>query len=107
MSSKSSGWHLESGVDAMVVVVMDLMVDRLEKLPYTIKPVHVTKLSLKTTIKGFLVTILPRGSHITDRDLDSLLLEIVSATMCHKLVALVGMKHQRFDTGSQCLLDGL
>lgn len=107
MGSKGSRWHLESGVDAMMVVVMDLMMDGLEELTHTIKAVHVTKLSLKTTIKRFLVTILPGRSHIADRDLDSLLLEIVSAAMCHKLVALVGMKHQRFDTGSQYLLDGL
>lgn len=105
MGSKSSRWHLESGVDAMVVVVMDLMMDGLEELTRTIKAVHVTKLSLETTIKGFLVTILPRGSHIADRDLDSLLLEVVSAAICHELVALVGMKNRRFDTGSQRLLD--
>jgi hypothetical protein len=61
----------------MMVVIMDLMMDRLEELPYTIKAVDVTKLSLKTTIKRFSVTILPRRGHIADRDLNSLLLEIV------------------------------
>lgn len=94
-------------MDAIVVVVMDLMMDRLEELTHTVEAVHITKFSLKTTLKGFLVTILPGRSHIADRDLDRLLLEIVSAAMCHKLVALVGMKYQRFDTGSQCLLEGL
>lgn len=77
-----------------------------EELTHTIKAVHVTKLSLKTTIKGFLVTILPGRSHIADRDLDSLLPEIACAAIGHKLVALVGMKNRRFDTGCQRLLDG-
>ena len=89
-----------------MVVVMDLMMDGLEELTHTIKAVHVTKLSLKTTIKGFLVTILPGRSHIADRDLDSLLPEIACAAIGHKLVALVGMKNRRFDTGCQRLLDG-
>ena len=88
-----------------MVVVMDLMMDGLEELTQTIKAVHVTKLILKTTIKGFLVTVLPGRSHIADRDLDSLLPEIVSAAIRHKLVALVGMKNRRFDTSGQRLLD--
>ncbi len=57
------------------------------------------------TIKGFLVTILPGRSHIADRNLDSLLSEIVSAAIRHKLVALVGMKNRRFDSSRQGLLD--
>ena len=88
-----------------MVVVMDLMMDELEELTHTIKTVHVTKLILKTTIKGFLVTILPGRSNIADRNLDSLLSEIVSAAIRHKLVALVGMKNRWFDASSQCLLD--
>lgn len=88
-----------------MVVVMDLMMDGLEERTQTVEAVHVTKLSLKTTIKGFLVTILPRRSHIADRDLDSLLSEIVSAAIRHKLIALVGMENRRFGTSCQGLLD--
>ena len=106
MGSKSSGRHLESSVDAMMVVVMDWMMDGLEERPQTVEAVHVTKLSLKTTIKRFLVTILPRRSHIADRNLDSLLSEIVSAAIGHKRVALIGMKNRWFDAGRQRLLDG-
>ena len=105
MGRKSNRWHLESGVDTMMVVVMDLMMDGLKELTHTIKAVHVAKFILKTTIKGFLVTVLPRRSHIADRNLDSLLSEIVSAAIRHKLVALVGMKNRRFDSSRQGLLD--
>lgn len=105
MGRKSNRWHLESGVDAMMVVVMDLMMDGLEELTHTIKAVHVAKLMLKTTIKGFLVTVLPGRSHIADRNLDTLLSEIVSAAIRHKLVALVGMKNRGFETSRQGLLD--
>ena len=79
--------------------------DGLEELTQIIKAVHVTKLSLKTTIKGFLVTILPGRSHIADRDLDRLLSEIMSAAIGHKLIALVGMENRRFGTSCQGLLD--
>ncbi len=53
MGRKSNRWHLESGVDTMMVVVMDLMMDGLKELTHTIKAVHVAKFILKTTIKGF------------------------------------------------------
>jgi len=99
VGSKSNRWHLESGVDTMMVVVMDLMMDGLEECTQTVEAVHVTKLSLKTTIKRFLVTILPERSHIADRDLDRLLSKIVSAAIGHKLVTLVGMKNRWFDVG--------
>lgn len=69
------------------------MIDRLEELAQTVESVHVTKLNLKTTIKGFLVTTLAGRSNIADRDLDSLLPEIVSAAARRKFVALVGMKN--------------
>ncbi len=88
-----------------MVVVRDLMMDGLEELTHSIKTVHGTKLSFKTTIKEFLVTIFLGRSQIADQDLDSLLPEIVRAAIRHKFVALVGMKNRWFETGCQRLLN--
>lgn len=89
MSSKNGGRHLESGVNAMVVVVMDLMVDSLKEFANPIKTVHVTELLLETSIEGFLEAILPGRSNIADRDLNGTLLEIARTVIGHELIALV------------------
>jgi hypothetical protein len=54
LCSKNSRWHLESGVDALMVVVMDLLVDCVKELTHTIKTVHVAKqLIFEASVKGY------------------------------------------------------
>jgi hypothetical protein len=40
-------------VDALMVVVMDLLVDCLKELTHTIKTVHVAKLIFEASVKGY------------------------------------------------------
>ena len=104
MGSKDSGWHLESQVDAMMVVVMDLMVDSFQELANTRKAVGIPQLILEATVEGFLVTILPGRGHIADRNLYTMLFEIMGAGLRHEFSTLVGVKDARACTGAESLL---
>ncbi len=48
-----------SGVDAVVVVVSDLLVDGLNELSNVVESPHIAELELEVAVKGLLVAVLP------------------------------------------------
>ncbi len=53
MGSINSRWHLESSVDAVMVVVMNVMINRLDEFPNRYESVRIAKLVFETPIEGF------------------------------------------------------
>ena len=79
-------------MNAGVIVIVDVPVDRLDHLASRLETVEVAQLMFETSKERFHVTILPGGCHVTDRDLDAARFKIVCAALSHEFAALVGMK---------------
>jgi len=92
-------------VNAVMVVVMDLLINAGNQLANGIKAIRITKFLLEAAIKGFLVAILPWGSDIADRDLDAALLQISGATFGQKLIALIAMEDRGLRAACQGALE--
>ena len=93
LESIEGGWHLESSMDAGMVVVMNMLVNGFNEMTNGGETVEVAKFMFKAAKERFAVTILPRGSHGTYRDLHSLNLEKVGTALRHKFGALIRMKN--------------
>ena len=59
LSSKNSGRHPECGVDAPVIVVVDMLVNRCQHLARCLEAVEVAEFLLETTKEGFNIAVLP------------------------------------------------
>jgi hypothetical protein len=47
LGGKGSRWHLESRVNAIMIVVVDVAVDSLDHFANGVKPVHIAQLMLE------------------------------------------------------------
>lgn len=60
MSRKNSGWHPEGSVDALVIVVVDVLVKCRQHLARCLEAVDIPQLLLETPKEGFNIAVLPR-----------------------------------------------
>ena len=95
MGCKDSRWHLESSVDAAMVVVVDVPVDRLDHLANGLEAVEITHLLLEASVERLNKTILPGRGDVADRDMNTAIFELSGATLSHELRARVGVKDIR------------
>lgn len=64
----SGGRHLQKGVDAALIVIMKLLINRFDLLTRGFKAVNIAQLGFETPIKGFHEAILPRRSDSAHRN---------------------------------------
>ena len=93
-------------MDAAVVVVVDVTVDRLNHFTRRLKSVEIAQLVFEAPVERLDKAILPGRRHVADGDLDIPLVKIIGTALRHELSALVGMKDQRRHTGCESLVQG-
>ena len=57
--------HPVSGVNPLIIVVADLLVDSFHELTDMVKPSYVTKFQFEVRVEGFLIAVLPRTAFAT------------------------------------------
>ena len=96
--------HFQSGMDPLGVVIMDVGINSFQHVPLGVKAIELAEFVLEATKERLTISVLPRGCHLTDRDDNAVLLQIMSTQPCHKFVALIGMEDTRHFSSGEGLL---
>src|SRR3989344_4716692 len=87
--------HVECGVDAVVVVVVDGAVDFGDELAERCEPIRVAELHFELVVEGLLVAVLPRTTFLRARDLDAAVREYLPEGNRVVLDAIVAVEDPR------------
>ncbi|MDA1330291.1 MAG: hypothetical protein O3B43_04395 [Chloroflexi bacterium] len=93
-------------MDAAVVVVVDVPVDRLDHFANRIEAVEIPQLLLETPVERLHETVLPGRCDVADRDPHAMLFEVVRAALSHELGTLVGVEDRRPAASGKRLVQG-